>query len=126
MQFMQSEQISSTQFADKIGVQRSSVSHILSGRNNPSFDFIRKIMLTYPQIRAEWLIMGEGAMHKPEEGRELFDENEPVYGERKGPETGEKDIVDRRDDKEEQHEQTGIERVVIFYKNNTFTEYHPH
>jgi len=42
--------ISSTRFADEIGVQRSSVSHILSGRNKPSYDFIVKILEKYPSI----------------------------------------------------------------------------
>jgi len=130
LQFMQNEQLSSTQFADNIGVQRSSVSHILSGRNNPSFDFIRKILLTYPQIRAEWLILGEGGMYKSDESRELFDENAPVYGDTKSEETGEaakKETADRHVDNEKgKHETTDIERVVIFYRNNTFTEYHPH
>ncbi len=130
LQFIQSEQLSSTQFADTIGVQRSSVSHILSGRNNPSFDFIRKILLTYHQIRAEWLILGEGVMYKSDESRELFDENAPVYGDTKSEETREtvkKETVDKRvDSEQEKHETAGIERVVIFYRNNTFTEYHPH
>jgi len=130
LQFMQNEQLSSTQFADNIGVQRSSVSHILSGRNNPSFDFIRKILLTYPQIRAEWLILGEGGMYKSDESRELFDENAPVYGDTKSEETREaakKETADRHVDNEKgKHETTDIERVVIFYRNNTFTEYHPH
>ncbi len=129
LQFMQSEQLSSTQFADRIGVQRSSVSHIVSGRNNPSFDFIRKILITFPNIRAEWLIIGEGGMYKEEENRELFDENPPVYGDTREeiPIEKEKRIeAGMREDKKEMHETEGIERVVIFYRNNTFTEYHPH
>ncbi len=55
-------QLSSAQFADIIGVQRSSISHILSGRNKPSFDFINKILLKYPKINANWLISGSGLM----------------------------------------------------------------
>lgn len=126
LQFIQSEQISSTQFADAIGVQRSSVSHILSGRNNPSFDFIQKILIAYPQVSAEWLILGNGAMYKQEWSRELFDENPSVYG----------DVTRNEQGKLERNEKTGgeednaikiepsdIERIVIFYKNNTFTEY---
>ena len=53
-------QLSSAQFADIIGVQRSSISHILSGRNKPSFDFIQKILHKYPKINAHWLITGLG------------------------------------------------------------------
>lgn len=47
-------------FADKIGVQRSSLSHLLSGRNKPSLDFILKVNTTFPQLNLDWLIKGEG------------------------------------------------------------------
>lgn len=45
-------------FADAIGVQRSSISHVLSGRNNPSVDFIQKILDTFPKVDANWLVAG--------------------------------------------------------------------
>ncbi len=56
--------ISSANLAEKIGVQRSSISHIISGRNKPSFDFILKLLESYNEINAEWLIMGKGSMLK--------------------------------------------------------------
>lgn len=46
-------------FADKIGVQRSNVSHVISGRNKPSLDFLEKIVLNFPRVNAHWLITGE-------------------------------------------------------------------
>jgi transcriptional regulator with XRE-family HTH domain len=51
-----------TQFADEIGVQKSGISHILSGRNNPSLDFIQKILQRFPEVNMEWLVMGRGSM----------------------------------------------------------------
>ena len=56
--------ITAAVFADKIGVQRSAVSHILSGRNNPSLDFMQRILKTYPDINSDWLINGKGEMNK--------------------------------------------------------------
>ncbi|MEI7594186.1 MAG: helix-turn-helix transcriptional regulator [Bacteroidota bacterium] len=56
--------ITAAVFADKIGVQRSAVSHILSGRNNPSLDFMQRILKTYPDISSDWLINGKGEMNK--------------------------------------------------------------
>lgn len=50
------------QFADEIGVQKSGVSHILSGRNNPSLDFVQKILTRFPEISNEWLLFGKGPM----------------------------------------------------------------
>ena len=63
-QFLAAENISQAQFADSINVVRASVSHILAGRNNPSFDFIKALMLTYPRLNVEWLMFGKGKMYK--------------------------------------------------------------
>ncbi len=60
-------QLSSAQFADNIGVQRSSISHIVSGRNLPSFDFIQKMLIKYPEIDANWLITGKGSLTRSAE-----------------------------------------------------------
>lgn len=53
-----------SKFADEIGVQRSSISHILSGRNMPSLDLITKILKRFPEIDSEWLLNGKGTMMK--------------------------------------------------------------
>lgn len=63
-QFLAAENISQSQFADTIKVVRASVSHVLSGRNNPSYEFIRAIMLSYPHLNMEWLMIGKGKMYK--------------------------------------------------------------
>lgn len=47
-------------FADQIGVQRSSVSHVLSGRNKPSLDFVMKLVKTFPEVNLYWLLNGKG------------------------------------------------------------------
>jgi len=54
--------LSSSGFADKIGVPRSTISHILSGRNNPSLELVQKILDTFPDLRTEWLVRGKGDM----------------------------------------------------------------
>ena len=56
--------LSSTKLALAIGVQASSISHILSGRNKPSFDFITKLLNTYDELNADWLLLGKGSMIK--------------------------------------------------------------
>lgn len=52
--------LSVSAFADTIGVQRSSISHLLSGRNNPSLDLVLKLVHTYPEVNLYWLLRGEG------------------------------------------------------------------
>jgi transcriptional regulator with XRE-family HTH domain len=64
VQLLDMEQLTPSKFADIIGVQRSSVSHIISGRNNPSFDFLQKTLKAFPGLKAEWLILGEGTMYE--------------------------------------------------------------
>lgn len=67
LKFLTNEEISATKFADEIGVQRSSISHILSGRNKPSYDFIQKILTRYPILNSDWLILGKGKMYKTDQ-----------------------------------------------------------
>lgn len=57
---LKAKNINASKLADEIGIQRSSMSHVLNGRNKPSLDFIQKILETYPDINAEWLIRGTG------------------------------------------------------------------
>ncbi len=119
------EKLNSAQFAIEIGIAASSLHHIVSGRNNPSLEVIQKILLRYPQINAEWLINGKGAMFKDLVQGELFSV----------PETPNKDsdIVDIEQDiplidsvvnktsKDEPIKE--IEKIVLFYTDNTFKIY---
>lgn len=61
-------QLSSAAFADTIGISRSGLTHLLTGRNQPSLDVAKKILVKYPEISTEWLIMGMGEMMRPEVG----------------------------------------------------------
>ena len=63
-QFINAENITQSELADTIGVARGSISHILSGRNKPSFDMIEKMAARYPALNIEWLITGKGKMYK--------------------------------------------------------------
>lgn len=63
-QFLDLENLTPARLADIIGVQRSGLSHILSGRNKPSFDFIKRILVKFPRVNAEWLITGKGKPYK--------------------------------------------------------------
>ncbi|MBR6457568.1 MAG: helix-turn-helix transcriptional regulator [Bacteroidales bacterium] len=82
-QFINAENITQSEFADTIGVARGSISHILSGRNKPSFDLIEKMAVCYPALNIEWLITGKGKMYKNhatvvQEG-DLFDFSDEEY-----------------------------------------------
>lgn len=62
-QFLTAENISQSQFADTLGVARASISHILSGRNKPGFDFLASLARHYPSLNLTWLITGRGRMY---------------------------------------------------------------
>lgn len=80
-------EISVSAFADEIGVQRSSMSHLLNGRNKPSLDFVMKLVDTYPEVDLYWLLKGEGSFPKertkpettyaPFDGQSKEDDNTP-------------------------------------------------
>lgn len=90
LQILEEFSLTSAQFADIIGVQRSSISHILSGRNKPSYDFILKIHEHYPEISADWLLTGHGNMfkHKSEKNNLNLEQNlfnQPLKSNEKTP-----------------------------------------
>ncbi|MAD98602.1 MAG: transcriptional regulator [Flavobacteriaceae bacterium] len=106
---MEHHQFTASSFADKIGVQRSSISHILSGRNKPSLDFILKVSNAIPDVAIEWLLKGKGSYPTSNTSNQqavdtlsapsLFDANNTSNGKR-------------------------INRIVVFYNDGTFDEYH--
>ena len=75
LEFLKAENKSSAQLAEEIGVQPSGISHILSGRNNPSLDFVLKMFEKYQFLSTDWLLFGRGAMYKDIKMQILFDGN---------------------------------------------------
>ena len=73
---MQTEELNSAQFAAEIGIQGSTLSHILNGRNNPSLDVHKKILNRFRTVSSDWLILGIGSMYRSEKQSQaptLFD-----------------------------------------------------
>jgi len=70
--WMEIEGLKSSALADSIGVNRATISHILSGRNKPSIDFLEKLLNVYPNINANWLISGIGYMQDNMEQKEVL------------------------------------------------------
>ena len=62
--WMDIEGLKSSELADNIGVNRATISHILSARNKPSIDFLNKLLRAYPNLNANWLISGIGYMYE--------------------------------------------------------------
>lgn len=130
--------LNASSFADKIGVQRSSMSHLLSGRNKPSLDFVMKILEVFPDVDLYWILVGKGSFPKnhdenlqiPESptpissnenvGTDLFssiEKNEEEKREIKKVSPSKNVNINFEDDE--------IEKIVLFYKNGTFKAYSP-
>lgn len=123
-------------FADKIGVQRSSLSHLLSGRNKPSLDFILKILEFFPEIDLYWILNGQGNFLKMKnENNALsptpnFEEKilEKTFSTITSFEKNTSQEVEKIISQEKKMLETNpnsIEKIVILYANGKFKEYSP-
>jgi transcriptional regulator with XRE-family HTH domain len=138
LEFLRNENKTSAQLAEEIGVQASGISHILSGRNNPSLDFVLKMLEKYRYLSTDWLLFGKGSMYSDQKMQNLFDMNysETIDG---------KEVVVAKDDSRKdidiQHirknipdknlsdsaeiSKSEVVKIVWFYENNSFEEFIP-
>ena len=133
-------------FADQIGISRSSMNHILNGRNNPSLDVLKKILEKYPDINSDWLLLGKEPILKSEKvsihaqtQTSLFDNiNETKPPQEKKPVTTEYSKEIKPEIPIEQakpvvseeivtikNESRKINKIMIFYSDNTFECFTP-
>lgn len=124
--FLRAENKSSAQFAEEIGVQPSGISHIISGRNNPSLDFILKMLDRYKYLSSDWLLFGKGTMYKDSGGmKSLFDQPDNEKIPSADVSTSERSKPDEASvgSGQESFTMPEIERIIIFYSDNSFDEY---
>lgn len=120
-QFINAENLTQSQFAERLGVAKASVSHILAGRNKPGYDFIESLSRQFPNLNLEWLIGGRGRMYKitgPESQIRPENEDSPsILRSEDGDYFNEpSETIDI------QAESPKIVKVVVFYDNGTFQE----
>jgi transcriptional regulator with XRE-family HTH domain len=131
IEFLRAENKSSSQFAEEIGVQPSGISHIISGRNKPSLDFIIKMLEKYPYISTEWLLFGRGDMFSSHEMQDLFNESAIEMTEKKSETekatklTDIPDSIKALETKLIMNGSHNTQKIVIFYSDGTFREYSP-
>lgn len=139
--------LTASSFADKINVQRSSISHLLSGRNKPSLDFILKVMERFPDVELLWLLNGKGSFPKNENSNSGNSISSPIpkieneiilpnlFSNNQGPTEIEKNrVLESTSEnfsnnevfntpKNLVNENSDIEQIVVFYKDGTFKTY---
>ena len=120
-QLMESHQLNAAAFAEKIGVQRSSVSHILSRRNKPSLDFILKIQAQFEEADFDWLLLG--ARQKASPTLDLFGSDtdsmsDPII-------QPEKEDATKSNVLESQTDHSDIIQIIQTYKDGSFRVFLP-
>lgn len=131
-QFLAAENISQAQFAETINVARATVSHILSGRNNPGYEFIQSVTSHYPNLSLDWLINGVGKMYKnqhaasPAPQDELFAPVEDEIPASQSPSEQNSASYTSTEDitkiPQTTNNQRKITRITVFYDDGTYQE----
>jgi len=124
--------LNASAFADKIGVQRSSMSHLLSGRNKPSLDFVMKVLEVFPDVDLYWILAGRGNFPKnhDEDSSEISRSSPPILSDETSFSTNESNNKKNTVQSSSGAKYSGfnlddseIEKIVLFYKNGTFKAY---
>jgi transcriptional regulator with XRE-family HTH domain len=148
---MQVEKMSAAVFATEIGIQGSTLSHILNGRNNPSLEVLKKILNRFRTISSDWLILGVGPMYRTEKQSQaltLFDNIDEnisksnVYAENPPPNINQlnsniqsKSVNSKPVDQNLSAEgfkipitqnipaSKSVKKIIVYYTDNTFQEF---
>lgn len=136
LEFLRIENKTSAQLSEEIGVQASGISHILSGRNNPSLDFVLKMLERYQFISTDWLLFGKGSMYADSKMHTLFDYN--PQGENTEISSKKEEIRHESDSKDvikskaiassidpTDRATSDVVKIVWFFADNSFEEYIP-
>ena len=122
IEIMRRKNVSPSQFADEIGIQRSGMSHLISGRNKPSLEFVLKVLKRFPDVVPVWFLLG---VSQQDGNIENSVKTEPLMS----------NDIDKTSDKTGEyhfHELDGfnegkdlIEKIIVLYGDNSFKEYRP-
>ena len=150
--FLELEQLSPARLADILGIQRSGISHILSGRNKPGYDFLYKMTQKFPTLNIDWLISGKGKVYKEQaqqpyqeqiepksKERDLFSQNDTDLPEQGNLHHSVKDEEDIRENlssqpnenrineaqEREVAEKKSLIKMILVYSDGTFKDFNP-
>jgi hypothetical protein len=131
-------------FADKIGINRATISNIINGRNDkdgksyyplPPTDVLQKIMEVYENINSEWILSGKYSMYKMKEPS-FFDESyiNPVNDAPVKKYSTENEVKEVKKELEKiinqeiipiKSNSKKIDQIVVFYSDKTYESFHP-
>jgi len=120
--------LSATSFSEKIDFNRSTISHLLSGRNKPSLEFVMKVLHQFPEVQLYWLLNGSGnfpsssSEKSTDTSNEIFTASESESQKSKWDAVIEKSASETKTDGKSKNS-SEIERIIIFYKDGSFKAY---
>ena len=122
-------QLTASSFADKIGVQRSSISHLLSGRNKPGLEFVIKIVEYFPEVDLYWFLMDVGTFPKSElpSAKEPMKQQEIKFTDPKpiNPLQLQAPILLEQTKSTKTDATSKVDKIVVLYKDGSFKSYAP-
>ncbi|WP_290698163.1 helix-turn-helix domain-containing protein [Lacinutrix sp.] len=118
---------SASSFAEKIGVQRSSISHILSGRNKPSLEFVLKVLASFHEVELYWLMNGKGNFPSTKIEEQKIEpkpksQNEDLFS-KSETEKPQNEILEMPSKLISSNSKKEIDRIIIFYKDGSFSNF---
>ena len=132
---IRAKNLTATQFAEMMQIQPSNVSHLLSGRNKPSLDFLIKLKDVFPEYSFDWIILGKKPItlsERPQSVKEELHNSDqlPIVETSSNlgdifsvTEKSEQDAINTiTETKIEQSKQ--VKQIVYIYDDNTFEIYH--
>ena len=121
-ELIRKNQLNAAKFADRIGVQRSNLSHVLTGRNKPGLDFIEKVLLEFPDIDANWLISGN-KQSRVAPSQAVTNEN--LVDDTIEPRNIAVKIEHHSGNRSIQSDKQAakVEKIIVFYNDNSFEEF---
>lgn len=117
-EIMDFHELSAASFADRIDVGRSSISHLLSGRNKPSLDFVMKIVNAFPEVELYWLLNGKGSFPKKE--KEISSASPSRIANSSNPRLDLFSEQKKELASSNTQERKLIDKIVIFYSDGSF------
>lgn len=128
---IRSKNLTAAEFALRLGIQPSNISHLLSGRNNPSLDFVKKLKETFPEYNLDWIVMGSGPITVSEPFAESSPQvkesdsivsPEPDVDYSKGTLFGQPKLAEQHQEQTILQQNPFLQKIIMVYSDNTFEE----
>ena len=131
---IRAKNLTAAEFALRLGIQPSNISHLLSGRNNPSLDFVKKLKETFPEYSLEWIIFGRGPITVSEPFAPIVpveSVSSDTYAGNPVEPMEEETLFDQSKEEEHQFEPptpspvATLKQIILVYSDNTFEQISP-